>query len=57
MAIGSAPEIGVTFRRWGLMNETERRDWFRFMREQFGPDGVGGYGTIVYPERTVQDEV
>lgn len=57
MAIGSAPEIGVTFRRWGLMNETERRDWFRFMREQFGPDGVGGYGTIVYPERTVQDEM
>jgi hypothetical protein len=57
MAIGSEPEIGVEFRRWGLMTEDEKLAWFKFLREHHGPDGVGGYGTICYPKRTPQDEL
>jgi len=57
MAIGSEPEIGVEFRRWGLMTEDEKLAWFRFLREHHGPDGVGGYATICYPKRTAPDDL
>lgn len=57
MAIGSEPEIGVEFRRWGLMSETEKLAWFEFLRTEYGPDGVGGYGTVCYPKRTAPDEL
>lgn len=57
MAIGSEPEIGVEFRRWGLMTEEQKLAWFRHMTEVYGPDGVGGYATVCYPKRTAPDEL
>lgn len=52
MAIGSAPEIGVTFRRFGDMTCDEQRAWFAHIRTAYGPDLLGGYATIHYPDRT-----
>lgn len=48
MAIGSAPEIGVTFARWGDMTPEQRTAWFAQMKG-WGKDLVAGYGTIAYP--------
>lgn len=54
MAIGSAPEIGVTFYRWGDTPEEERYKWYRYMQEVYGPDLMGGYGKVIYIERPSQ---
>ena len=51
MAIGSDPEIGINFTRWGLMTLEDQQLWFKYMQEQWGPDLVGGYGTLCYPKR------
>jgi hypothetical protein len=32
MSIGSSPEVGVTFRRWGDMTPGEQRAWFEYLR-------------------------
>lgn len=45
MSIGSAPEIGVTFTRWGLMTEQQQQAWFAHMKT-WGADLLGGYGTL-----------
>ena len=55
MAIGSAPEIGVTFTLWGKMTPEQRQAWFRHMREQWGSDLMGGYGKIDYPKAGSRD--
>jgi hypothetical protein len=34
MAIGSAPEIGVTFHSFGDLTEEQQRDWFARVRAQ-----------------------
>lgn len=49
MAIGSDPEIGVEFTRWGLMSEEARLAWFRHMTSAWGGDLCGGYGTLCEP--------
>jgi hypothetical protein len=48
MAIGSAPEIGVTFHNFKHLTPEQQAEWFRQVRE-FGPDGVTGYATLAYP--------
>lgn len=50
MAIGSDPEIGVVFTRWGDMDDEQRVAWFRHMREFMGGDLMGGYGKVCYPD-------
>lgn len=46
MSIGSAPEIGVTFTRWGLMTEQQQQAWFAHMKT-WGQHLMGGYATLV----------
>lgn len=48
MAIGSDPEIGVQFGRWGDMDDTARKQWLYHMRKAWGADLMGGYATVVY---------
>jgi len=48
VAIGSEPEIGVEFTRWGLMTDESRRAWFRYMTDVWGPDLMHGMGTLVH---------
>jgi hypothetical protein len=47
MAIGSAPEAGVTFARWGDMTDDDRFAWFVYMTNRWGPNLVGGYATLI----------
>lgn len=47
MAIGSAPEIGVTFSTWGKMSPTERSEWFEYMRTEWHPNLMAGYAVLV----------
>ena len=49
MAIGSDGEIGVTFSRWGDMDQASRWAWYAFMRTQWGPDLHGGHAKLCYP--------
>ncbi len=49
MAIGSAPEIGVTFHTWGEMTPEQRTAWFAHVKS-WGSDLVAGYGTVAYPD-------
>lgn len=51
MAIGSDPEVGVEFARWGDMNELSRHMWFRYMQQHWGADLCGGYAKLIYPTR------
>lgn len=46
MAIGSNPEIGVTFTRWGQMTDEHRNMWFDHMRNNWGANLMGGYATL-----------
>ena len=50
MAIGSAPEIGAKFSS-GVMTDEERVTWYEHIRTVWGPDLLGGYGTLVYKRR------
>lgn len=52
MAIGSDGEIGKQFGRWGDMTSQQQDEWFEYMRAMFGPDLMGGYGSVHYPDRT-----
>lgn len=45
MAIGSAPEIGARFRT-GVWTVEEARLW----RDAVGPDLLGGYGKLGFPD-------
>jgi hypothetical protein len=47
MAIGSAPEIGARFKT-GVWTVEEARAW----RNEVGPDLLGGYGKLAYPDRS-----
>ena len=51
MAIGSDGEIGVTFTRWGDMDDFSKLMWFQHMQLMWGPDLLGGYAILVYPTR------
>lgn len=55
MAIGSDPEIGTQFSRWGDMDEETRLEWFDFVFYQWGPDLVGGYAKVCYPDKDLVD--
>lgn len=48
MAIGSEPEIGVQFSRWGLMSDAAKEAWFKHVVTHWGPDLVGEYGSLIY---------
>lgn len=48
MAIGSAPEIGVSFGRFGDLNDEQRRTWYEQVRA-YGPNLLAGYGVLAYP--------
>lgn len=48
MAIGSGAEIGVSFGVWKDMSEQQRLRWFRFMRENWQPNLMNGYATLVH---------
>jgi hypothetical protein len=50
MAIGSDGEIGVSFSRWGDMDETSRKAWFKFMQEEWGEDLHGKYAKLCFPD-------
>lgn len=49
MAIGSAPEVGVEFSRWGEMTEEARSAWFKHIVDEWGADLQGGYAKVVFP--------
>jgi hypothetical protein len=51
MAIGSEPEIGKTFLRFGLMTEEQQRLWYDHFRKIAGKDLQGGFATLGYPKR------
>jgi len=51
MAIGSDPEIGTTFTQWGHMDVDARTAWFHHMTTVWGADLMGGYGTLIHPNR------
>lgn len=51
MAIGSTPEIGTHFDRWGNMTEEQQQTWFQHMRTVYGPNLYGGYATVHYADR------
>lgn len=53
MAIGSAPEIGETFGMWKDMDDTQRKEWFEYMRTYWRPNLLNGYATVHY----IQDKV
>lgn len=52
MSIGSAPEVGVRFARWGDMDEASRIAWHRHMVTAWGSDLQGGYATLVTERRS-----
>lgn len=52
MAIGSAPEIGVTFTTFGELPADQQHLWYEHIK-RFGPDLVDGYATLAYPSRPV----
>lgn len=54
MAIGSDPEIGVAFTRWGDMSEDAKKKWFLHMQETYGSDLMGGYARVIYIDRSVE---
>ena len=56
MAIGSAPEIGVEFQIFGKMTPEHQQEWFRHMREVYGPNLLGGYATLAFPQKLSGDE-
>lgn len=51
MAIGSNPEIGITFDLWKNMTPEQRREWFAYMRSEWGSDLLKDYGTLAFPPR------
>lgn len=51
MAIGSDPEYGVQFTRWGEMDAASRLAWYDHVRTRWGADLMGGYATVVYNPR------
>jgi len=48
VAIGSTPEYGTAFTRWGLMTDTDRAAWFEHMVTAWGGDLCGGYATLCW---------
>jgi len=52
MAIGSTPEIGMVFSRWGEMSEDSRAAWFSHMVRVFDTHLMGGYAKVIYVDRT-----
>lgn len=51
MAIGSAPEIGATFARWGDMDEASREAWFQRVRGWVATGNLmDGYAKLCYPD-------
>lgn len=54
MAIGSEGEIGATFGNRNSFNSIEAYwEWFRIWREHVGDDLLGGYATLHYPNRNI----
>jgi len=49
MAIGSAPEIGITFRSFGELTPDQHQLWYDHVRTGFGPDMMKGYAYLDYP--------
>jgi len=49
MAVGSDPELGVSFSGWRTMTDQEQERWFAHVRS-WGPNGVDGYGTLGFPD-------
>lgn len=55
MAIGSDPEIGTEFSRWGDMDQEARLKWFSHVRNNWGPDLMGDYGKVCFPNQELVD--
>lgn len=52
VAIGSQPTIGDTFStRDDFESEEALWEWYALWREQVGPDLLGGYAKLDYPEK------
>lgn len=47
MAIGSAPEIGTRFDLLKDMTPADLDAWFTFMQENWHPNLLAGYATVV----------
>lgn len=54
MAIGSAPEIGVVFYKFGDLTPDQHDQWYANIRA-YGPDLMAGYATLhyVYPRERI----
>ena len=50
MAIGSDPEYGVKFERWGNMNHASRLAWFDHIRTNWNGNLMAGYAVTAYPD-------
>lgn len=50
MAIGSEPEIGLTFRVGPMTHEDQQR-WFAHIRNVWGSNLLGGYARLCFPDR------
>jgi hypothetical protein len=50
VSIGSAPEVGVTFARWGEMDEASRQAWFDRVRGWVESGNLMiGYANLCFP--------
>jgi hypothetical protein len=54
MAIGSAIPAGVVFARWGDMDARERKAWYDFVRTDWHPNLMNGFGTLIEIDRTAE---
>ena len=48
MAIGSAPEIGTTFRQAQQMTSQDWEQWWQYMKTEWHPNLMAGEGKLVY---------
>jgi len=53
MAIGSAPEYGITFRQFGQLTPEQHQQWYDHIK-RYGPTLLDGYGTLHY-QYPIQD--
>lgn len=50
MAIGSDPEVGVKFARWGDMDGPSRQAWYEYIKSRWGTHLLGGFATLHQPD-------
>lgn len=56
MAIGSAPEVGTIFKSCQDYTMADWDAWWQWMRENWHPNLLAGYATIVTYEQIIKGE-